>query len=657
MNNNNNKKIIRKSDTRNSDNRSRDSRDSRDSHNNRSGENSRRDNRDSRDNSYSRSRDNNRNGNFRNRDNGDNRSREDSRKGGNRSYRGDDNRDSRNSYNQNRDNRNSDSRNSDSRKHNYKNDDNRSQDKRIGDSRNSDNRNRNYKNDENRTSGGYNKNRRNDNANRGGDFRSRDSRDNPNRGGSFRNRDNNDNSSRGDKSGGDFRNRDSRDNRNRDDRNMNRDSRNSYNQNRDNRNSDNRNSDSRKRNYKNDDNQKRNYNGKKNKNHNSIDDNIKNDNLINNLIDNNDSDITISYNTDIDNNDELNSIHASNRKKKSIINMSFAEVKTLCVELGYPEFHASQILDFIYKRNVLSFDDISPLPKAFREKLNEGYYIHNCSIKSVMTDETNTKKMLISLYDNKEIEAVILNKDERITFCLSSQVGCAYGCKFCATGTMGFKRNLSSEEILAQFLLLRHEAKSVNSIVFMGMGEPLANAKNVFAAIREINNYKGFNLGIRHITISTVGEVGGIKSLIERDLDVRLAISLHSLKDDVRSSIMPINKKYPLKRLLPMLKRYSGSGKRIITFEWVLIDGINDTVNDAYRLVNLKRELPFKVNLIALNPVAGSAFKPSSKDNMKRFAKILTDNGITVIQRFKQGQKILAGCGQLAIKTSRMLDH
>ena len=337
-------------------------------------------------------------------------------------------------------------------------------------------------------------------------------------------------------------------------------------------------------------------------------------------------------------------------KKKSIINLSFNEIKSICKDFGYPEFHASQILDFIYKKNVLTFDDMSNIPKDLRLKFNEEYYIHNSNVKSIVTDDNGTKKLLISLYDNKNIEAVILNKEDRTTFCLSSQVGCVYKCAFCATGSMGFKRNLSSEEILAQFLLLRNEAKKVNSVVFMGMGEPLANYKNVFSAIKDINNYKGFNLGIRHITISTVGDIDGIKRLIERDLDVRLAVSLHSLKEDVRTSIMPINRKYPLKYLIPTLKKYSNQGKRIITFEWALIDGINDTVNDAYRLVNLKKELPFKVNIIALNPVDGVPYKSSNKDSIKRFKKILTDNGVTVVQRYKQGTKILAGCGQLAIK-------
>lgn len=337
-------------------------------------------------------------------------------------------------------------------------------------------------------------------------------------------------------------------------------------------------------------------------------------------------------------------------KKKPIITLSESELKSICHSLGYPEFHGTQIRDFIFKKNALSFDEMSNVPKILREKFEEDYYIHNSKVEEIAEDG-GAKKMLISLYDKKQIEAVILSKGDRTTFCLSSQVGCVYGCKFCATGYLGFKRNLSAEEILAQFLILRKESKIVNSVVFMGMGEPLANYKNVFNAINHINGYKGFNLGIRHITISTVGDVIGIKHLIERDLDVRLAVSLHSLKDEVRSELMPINRRYPLKTLLPILKKYSKQGKRIITFEWVLIDGKNDSVNDAYRLVNLKNEFPFKVNLIPLNPVSHLPdYKASNKDSIKRFRKILEDNGIAAVERFKRGQKIAAGCGQLAAK-------
>ena len=216
---------------------------------------------------------------------------------------------------------------------------------------------------------------------------------------------------------------------------------------------------------------------------------------------------------------------------------------------------------------------------------------------------------------------------------------------------MGLSRNLTADEILSEFILMRAITKKVNSIVFMGMGEPLANTKNLFKAIETINSYKGFNLGIRHITISTAGEITGIKQLIEKDLDCRLAVSLHSLKNEVRDKIMPINKKYNVENLIAILKRYSKNGKRMITFEWVLIKDINDSVNDAYRIVNLKKEFPFKVNIIPMNPVEHAPeLKKPNKDIILRFKSILKDNGVEVIERFKQGQDILAGCGQLAVK-------
>lgn len=338
-------------------------------------------------------------------------------------------------------------------------------------------------------------------------------------------------------------------------------------------------------------------------------------------------------------------------KKKSILSLTEHDLVRMCKENNFPSFHASQVFEWIFKKYALTFDNMTNIPKAFRDILNENYYVHSLKIKDIKEDEHGTKKLLISLYDNKKIESVILGKEKRVSFYLSSQVGCPFKCAFCATGSMGFSRNLSSEEILAEFILMRAITKKVNSIVFMGMGEPLLNTKNLFKAIETINSHKFFNLGIRHITISTAGEINGIKALMERSLDCRLAVSLHSLKDDVRTALMPINKKYPVQNLIAILKKYSSLGKRMVTFEWVLIEGINDTVNDAYRIVNLKKEFPFKINVIPLNPVANaSEFKRPSKENIIRFKSILTENGIEVVERFKQGQSILAGCGQLALK-------
>lgn len=338
-------------------------------------------------------------------------------------------------------------------------------------------------------------------------------------------------------------------------------------------------------------------------------------------------------------------------KKISIMNIPEDDLSKFCEDNNFPKFHSSQILNWIYKKYAANFEEMSDIPKDLRAILEENFFIHNSKIENIFEDNGKTKKLLISLYDRKKIESVILSKNERVTFCLSSQVGCGYSCAFCSTGAMGFSRNLTADEILAEFILMRAITKKVNSIVFMGMGEPLANTKNLFKAIETINSYKGFNLGIRHITISTAGEIIGIKRLIEKDLDCRLAVSLHSLKNEVRNKIMPINKKYNVENLIAILKKYSRNGKRMITFEWTLIKDINDSVNDAYRIVNLKKEFPFKVNIIPMNPVEHAPhLKKPNKDIILRFKSILKDNGIEVIERFKQGQDILAGCGQLAIK-------
>ena len=307
-------------------------------------------------------------------------------------------------------------------------------------------------------------------------------------------------------------------------------------------------------------------------------------------------------------------------KKISIMNLSEDDLEKFCEENNFPKFHSSQILNWIYKKYAITFEEMSDIPKGLRVSLEKNYFIHNSKVETMTEDEYGTKKL--------------------------------YGCAFCSTGTMGLSRNLTADEILAEFILMRAITKKVNSIVFMGMGEPLANTKNLFKAIETINSYKGFNLGIRHITISTSGEIVGIKQLIEKDLDCRLAVSLHSLKNEVRDKIMPINKKYPIENLISILKRYSKNGKRMITFEWVLMKDINDSVNDAYRIVNLKKEFPFKVNIIPMNPVEHAPeLKKPNKDIILRFKSILKDNGVEVIERFKQGQDILAGCGQLAIKT------
>lgn len=307
----------------------------------------------------------------------------------------------------------------------------------------------------------------------------------------------------------------------------------------------------------------------------------------------------------------------------------------------------------MFKKNAISFDEMTDLPKGLREALADTYFIQRLSIEQTKSGDDGSEKFLFRLTDGARIEAVVLKHGDRVTFCLSSQVGCPVNCAYCATGHMGFRRNLTVEEVVAQFVLLRAHTKKVNSIVFMGMGEPLLNMKNVIPAISIITSHRGFNLGTRHVTLSTAGEIKGIRRLAGLNTHIRLAVSLGSLKETLRNELIPMNRKYPLAELIPALKEYVDAAKRLITFEWVMIDGVNDNINEAFRLVRLRRKLPFKVNLIAYNPVPSNRqFRPSPAENIERFRGVLEEAGIEVIERFRQGQSINAGCGQLAI-TSR----
>jgi len=336
--------------------------------------------------------------------------------------------------------------------------------------------------------------------------------------------------------------------------------------------------------------------------------------------------------------------------REQLLGKTPVELKDIALKVGLPAFTGKQIAQWMYGRKVRSIDEMTNISKAGRERLKEEYSLGVTLPSTCQVSSDGTKKYLFPVGEGNAVEAGMIPDEDRKTLCVSSQAGCRMGCKFCMTGRQGFHGNLTVADILSQFIAI-DEAAELTNAVFMGMGEPLANTKNLFKAIETINSYKGFNLGIRHITISTSGEIVGIKQLIEKDLDCRLAVSLHSLKNEVRDKIMPINKKYPIENLISILKRYSKNGKRMITFEWVLMKDINDSVNDAYRIVNLKKEFPFKVNIIPMNPVEHAPeLKKPNKDIILRFKSILKDNGVEVIERFKQGQDILAGCGQLAIK-------
>ncbi|MDP2930297.1 MAG: 23S rRNA (adenine(2503)-C(2))-methyltransferase RlmN [bacterium] len=317
-----------------------------------------------------------------------------------------------------------------------------------------------------------------------------------------------------------------------------------------------------------------------------------------------------------------------------------------------PSFRLKQAKKAVFQDLIEDWNKATVLPLALRNELSE-----NCSLKIeaevLVSADSKTAKALITLEDGLKIETVLMRYSDRNTICVSSMVGCPLACEFCATGKMGFKRNLTVNEIIEQVLFfnryLKKFSQRVSSAVFMGMGEPFLNYDNVMAAIRILNNDDGFNIGARHISISTVGIVEGIKRLTEEKLQVNLAISLHAPNDSLRSKIMPVDKKYPLKDVLAAVEEYMEKTKRKVMFEYIMIQGVNDGAEQARELINLLsglRKSLFMVNLILYNPTG--FFEPSKKENIDNFKGVLEKAGIEVVERFRFGQGIKAACGQLA---------
>jgi 23S rRNA (adenine2503-C2)-methyltransferase len=318
-----------------------------------------------------------------------------------------------------------------------------------------------------------------------------------------------------------------------------------------------------------------------------------------------------------------------------------------------PSFRFKQIEKALYVDFIDNWDDITNLPKRIREELAK-----NCRLEieaQVFVTKNKTQKAVITLNDGEKIETVLLrHKDGRNTVCVSSQVGCALACEFCATGTMGLRRNLETEEIVEQVLffsrILKKEKseKGVTNVVFMGMGEPFMNYDNVIKAIKILNNPSRFNIGARKISISTAGLIDGIKKLAKEDLQVNLAISLHASNDDLRTSLMRVNKKNSLVRLFEAVDYYLEKTSRKVMFEYLLIKDVNDKEAQARELVQLMSKHLYMVNLIAYNPTG--KFKASDKKNIAKFKGILESAGVEVSERYSFGQDISAACGQLVVK-------
>jgi 23S rRNA (adenine2503-C2)-methyltransferase len=339
----------------------------------------------------------------------------------------------------------------------------------------------------------------------------------------------------------------------------------------------------------------------------------------------------------------------------NLLSLGEKELREVMVDWGFPSFRGTQIYDFIHKRGVTEFADMHNIPKTLKSKLVERATVGTLSVAVEQVSKDGTVKRAYALPDGQLIESVLMKyADGRRTACISSQVGCAMGCTFCATGQMGFKRSLSADEIFEQAMrfaaeLKNKEGERLSNIVFMGMGEPLANYDNVLTAAKRINSDLG--IGSRHITISTVGLAPQIRKLASEGLQFSLAVSLHESDNEARSDLMPINKKFPLEELLSACRDYQSITGRRITFEWALIAGENDNPSVANRLGSLLQGINCHVNIIPLNPTKGSDFRPASTAAMAEFIRVLEKGyGIEATPRVRRGLDIDAGCGQLTQK-------
>jgi len=392
--------------------------------------------------------------------------------------------------------------------------------------------------------------------------------------------------------------------------------------------------------------------------------------------------------------------------KRNVYDLSPEKLTALLAEWGEPAYRARQILNWLYKGLVTDFSQMSNLPLALRNRLSEALRIGSAElVAQKISSDGWTRKVLLKMRDGNTVEAVLMLYHDRATVCVSSQVGCAMGCSFCATGQMGFTRNLTSGEILEQVIWFnrwlrehphrpvvsnaerrRYQSKSslggnsgarqqavsrvdedawhtpdgaasrdgspgeigaVTNIVFMGMGEPLVNYNNLWAAIRTLNSPQGLGMGARRLTVSTVGIAPQIRRFAHEDLTVNLAVSLHAPNDHVRSQFMPMNERYPIAELMAACREYAETTRRRITFEYVLINGVNDSLDLAHELAALLKGMLCHVNLIPLNPVPGTGMRATPREQVFAFQKIVEDAGISTTVRIERGVDIAAACGQL----------
>lgn len=336
---------------------------------------------------------------------------------------------------------------------------------------------------------------------------------------------------------------------------------------------------------------------------------------------------------------------------KNIKDYDLQELKQELVDLGEKAFRAEQIFKWLYVDKVSSFDEMTNISLELREKLKENYSICNYRIIQKLESADGTKKYLFDILDGNAIESVLMEYHYGKSICVSSQVGCKMGCKFCASTGIPFVRSLTSGEIVEQILAVEKDTgEKISNVVFMGIGEPLDNYNNVINAIRILNNPKGLNIGARHISISTSGLVPKIYDLAKENIQCTLSVSLHASSDEKRSSMMPVNNSYNIKELMEACKYYISVTNKRISFEYALAKDNNDNLEDAKRLVNLLHGMLCHVNLIPINKIENGKFTKSSNENIIKFRDYLNEHGIVATIRRELGSDIDAACGQLRRK-------
>ena len=327
-----------------------------------------------------------------------------------------------------------------------------------------------------------------------------------------------------------------------------------------------------------------------------------------------------------------------------------AELEDLAESLGAPRYRGRQIATWLYAKGATDIAAMSDLPRELRERLAERAEIGLPEIERRTPSQDGSQKLVLKLRDGSRIQSVLMPDDDRLTLCVSTQVGCGFGCAFCFTGTMGLERNLTAGEIVGQVLVARRRLEAdarITHIVYMGMGEPLANYAATIQSLRLLTDPKAFAFSPRRITVSTVGLVSGIERLAKENLKVNLAISLHATSNQIRNRIMPVNKGFAIEELLEACRGFPVAFRQRITFEYVLLDRVNDSAEDARRLVRLLKGIRAKVNLIPFNDWEGSGFQRPALQRILAFQSLLLEEGIRTTVRWSKGEDIGAACGQL----------